>query len=105
MFKTLFLLSCLQLASVAFGQSAAGTAVLDNQPVRINIPSHPQTAAPQPMGTELTLLGDAHFVSAEGTRPLWEVQHPAETMPLGDYARMLRKQQLTAKKAVKVLEK
>ena len=103
--KTLLFLSVLLLASAAFGQAAAGTVVRDNQPVRINVPSHPLTATQQAMGTEVTLLGNSRYLAIEGTRPLWEVEHPAETMPLGDAARLLRKEHATAKKACKVLEK
>jgi len=41
-------------------------------------------------------------VQAHGVRPLWEVATPAYVVPLGDSARMLKKEHLDAKKAVVV---
>ena len=42
----------------------------------------------------------AYFpVSAHGVRPLWEVAKPAYVAPLGDSARMLRQEHMSAKKA------
>ena len=38
-------------------------------------------------------------VQAHGVRPLWEVATPAYVVPLGDSARMLKKEHMSAKKA------
>ena len=38
-------------------------------------------------------------VQAHGVRPLWEVAKPSEPVPLGDAARLLRKEHAAAKKA------
>ena len=102
--KTLCFTLCLLLTTAAFGQ-AVGYASLSNQPVVIQIPSHPLHASPQPMAQELSLLTGSAYVSAQGERPLWEVARIPDGMPLGDVARLLRKQHATAKKATFVFEK
>jgi hypothetical protein len=38
-------------------------------------------------------------VQAHGVRPLWEVAQPAYVTPLGDSARLLRQEHMSAKKA------
>jgi hypothetical protein len=102
--KTLFFTLCLVLTTAAFGQ-AIGYASISNQPVVREIPSHPLHAAPQPMAPELSLLTRSAYVSVQGEKPLWEVARIPETMPLGDVARLLRKQHATAKRAIVILEK
>jgi hypothetical protein len=104
MMKTLFVLLCLLLTTAAFGQ-AIGYASINNQPVVIQIPSHPLHAAREPMAQEQSLIAGSAYISAQGERPLWEVARIPETMPLGDVARLLRKQHATAKKAIIVFEK
>lgn len=101
--KTLCFTLCLLLTTAAFGQ--VGYASVDNQPQVREIPSHPLHAAPQPMAPELSLLTRSAYVSVQGEKPLWEVARIADTMPLGDVARLLRKQHATAKKAIIVFEK
>jgi hypothetical protein len=96
----LFLLA----ATAAFGQATAGAWSLDSQPQVVTIPSHPQTAGPQPMGTELNLLGTSQNVSAHGERPLWEFAQKKVEVSLGEVARNLRKQHEVAKKAEKCFE-
>jgi hypothetical protein len=50
------------------------------------------------------LLGRFAYVYARGERPLWEVAPVSQAVPLGDVARMLRKEHATAKKADVVWE-
>jgi len=102
--KTLIIFLCLLLTSAAFGQ-AIGYASANNQPVVMEVPSHPLHAAHQPMAQELSLVAGSAYISAQGQRPLWEVARIPDGMPLGDVARLLRKQHATAKKATIVLEK
>ena len=106
--KTLCFALCLLLTAAAFGQAAGS---LNNQPQVREIPSHTLHAASQPMGREVSLLAGSRNVSAQGEKPLWEAvgsTEPArapDAMPLGDVARLLRRQHATAQKATIVLEK
>jgi hypothetical protein len=102
--KTLLFTLCLVLTTAAFGQ-AGGHLSVSNQPVPIQIPSHPLHAAHQPMAQELSLLTGSAYVTVQGEKPLWEVARILDGMPLGDVARLLRKQHATAKKATIVFEK
>jgi len=100
--KTTLFVLFLVMTTAAFGQNV-GTA-WDNQPVVVQVPSHPQTAAPQPMAVELNLLGNTNYASAHGERPLWEVGAKPVEVSLGEIARNLRKQHDVAKKADKCFE-
>jgi len=100
--KTACLLLCLLWTLAALGQTAA---VLSSQPQPLEIPSHPEHASQQPMAEEQFILTNSGFTVGHGERPLWEMSHPTQTMPLGDVARLLRKEHATAKKAVMVLER
>jgi hypothetical protein len=100
--KTTFLLLGLYLLSTAAadGQSVyGGGATLSSQPQIFEIPSHTLRAAQKPMGHSENLLGDSGFVYAQGERPLWEFSFPTRVVPLGDTARMLKKEHATEKKA------
>jgi len=99
--KTLFTL-CLFCATRAFGQMAAS--VLTSETQRIEVPSHEQHAVQQPMGEEKNLLVGSNNISGKGARPLWELAPVHYETPLGDSARMLRKQHNEAKKAEIVWE-
>ena len=44
------------------------------------------------------------YTYAQGEQPLWEFGHPSEAKPLGDIAREIRAQKLTAKKADIIFE-
>ena len=102
--KTALFALLLLCASAAFGQATSSLSA-EPQPIQMN--SHVQHASQRPLQSEQSLLisseGDT---SARGERPLWEAgaKPPAE-IPLGDIARLLRNEHVTAKKAVKVLEK
>jgi hypothetical protein len=102
--KTLLVVSCLLVTSVAFGQSGSSAAILDNQPHIISVPSHSETASPRPMGQSQNLLGTTGYASARGERPLWEVVPKKVEVPLGDIARDLRKEKAATKKATLVRE-
>lgn len=102
--KTTLFVIFLLLTTAAFGQSVGGASVLDSQPQVVRVPSHEQTATPQPMATERNLLGNAGYVYAQGERPLWEVGPKPVMVSLGEIARKLRKEHETAKKADKCFE-
>lgn len=98
--RATFLVLCLLCATAAFGQSSAGGgAVLSNEPQSIGFISHAQRATTQQLGQTQNLLGDSSFTSAQGERPLWEVMPAPDAKPLGDTARLLKKQHENAKKA------
>jgi hypothetical protein len=94
--NTLFML-CLLCATGAFGQVTG--AVLSSEPQRIEVPSHEQHAMQQSMGEQRNLLIEGSSVSGRGVRPLWEFAPVHYEAPLGDTARMLKKQHDEAKKA------
>jgi hypothetical protein len=101
--KTLVLLVCILSSAVALGQ-AAGASTLSSQPVVRWAPSHAEHAAQKPMAQLQTLLGDRNYTSAHGERPLWEVAPSTVEPPLGDTARLLKKQRATTKKSKVVWE-
>jgi hypothetical protein len=89
---------CLLFATAAFGQSSGGS-VLTAEPQVFRPPDHSQRAAQMPMGQPQTLLENNSSFFVEGERPLWEVQPAKHEVPLGDVARMLRKDHELVKKA------
>lgn len=95
---TLFVLLFLS-ATVAFGQSSAGAGALSAEPVVIEFTSHAGHASYQDVGQEQNLFRQSSNVQAHGVRPLWEFAVPSQATPLGDSARMLRKEHADAKKA------
>lgn len=102
--KTLVLVACILCTAAAFGQATAGTYVLSSQPQMIAVPSHPQHAASKPMVSNENLLGQGGYTYGRGERPLWEVAPDRIEKPLGDQARELKQERLTAKKAKRVWE-
>jgi hypothetical protein len=100
--KPLFVLAIILCSAAAFGQAA-----LSNQVVPIQIADHPQHASLTPMACERPLVGGAPdaYVYAQGERPLWEFGPVSEPVSLGEVARAVRKEKLTAKKAEIVFEK
>jgi hypothetical protein len=96
---TVFALCFLCATAAAFGQSVAGGSALSSEPVIVEFVSHPGHAFQQTMGSEQNLLGQSANVQAHGVRPLWEVATPSYVVPLGDSARLLKKEHATAKKA------
>jgi hypothetical protein len=104
--KTLLFVSALVLfgASSALGQATVSTYVLSNEPVKIHPLSHPEHASQRPLAAVQSLLENSNYFYAVGKRPLWEVAPKRQEMPLGDVARLLRKEHETAKKATVVME-
>lgn len=96
---TLMVLGFLCATGAAFGQSSNGASALNSEPQIVEFTSHSRRAAQEGMGMEQNLLQRSINVQAHGVRPLWEVATPAYVMPLGDSARMLRKEHEMAKKA------
>jgi hypothetical protein len=90
----LCVLGILCFAGVAFGQ--AGSAIgsgISAEPVVYEFRSHEGHAAQQ------DIMEQSMNVQAHGVRPLWEVATPAYVTPLGDSARLLRQEHMSAKKA------
>jgi hypothetical protein len=97
---TFFALCFLCFTGAAFGQaSIAATSSIDSQPQVYEFRSHQGRASQQGMGQEQNLLGVAGYSQAHGVIPLWEVITPSRVTPLGDAARLLKKEHATAKKA------
>jgi hypothetical protein len=96
---TIFAL-CFMCATAAFGQMSA----VSNEAQPLAMVDHPRFASQQPLRTEMNLLGPSGFTYDKGERPLWEFPSAKiNIVPLGDIARDLRKEHLTAKKADKIL--
>jgi hypothetical protein len=103
--KTTFALLCLlSFGGLAFGQATSTGQGLSSEPVVYEFRSHTEHAAPQAMGQEQNLLIGSGNAQAHGVRPLWEVYVSSQAMPLGDAARLLRKEHSSAKKADVVWE-
>jgi hypothetical protein len=95
---TLFLLLFL-CATAALGQQAFVAPALSNEAQPLQMISHPGRAEQHPMATAENLLNNSAYASAQGERPLWEVAPTSTEIPLGDIARALKQEHLTAKKA------
>lgn len=93
---TLFVL-CLLCATVTMGQSVGG--ILSAEPQVFRVPDHSLHASQQAMATEQSLLECSSFTYVQGERPLWEFAPASHAVPLGDIARMLKKEHEAAKKA------
>jgi hypothetical protein len=102
--KTTLVVFCFFCATTAFGQNVAAGSALSAQPVVIEFSSHPEHASPHPMGQEQSLREASGYVIGQGERPLWDVVQASHKMPLGDAARMLRKEHTNAKKAETIWE-
>jgi hypothetical protein len=102
--KTLVVMFCFLATSAALAQVVSGGGVMSNEPVVVQVPSHPAHASQEGMGPVQNIMERSDSLFAQGERPLWEVAPKTIAVPLGDTARMLKKEQLTAKKASKVWE-
>lgn len=100
--KTTLLIITILCSAAAFGQSA-----ISNNPQPMQIMGHPEHASQGAMATEHSLVGGggSTYSYAQGERPLWEFGEIKEQIPLGDVARSLRKEKLSAKKAEIIFEK
>jgi len=99
---TLLVLGLLCFAWAAFGQATVGGVGLSAEPIVYEFQSHTGHASQTEMGRHQEIMEQFNNVQAHGVRPLWEVATPAYVVPLGDSARMLKKEHLDAKKAVVV---
>jgi hypothetical protein len=97
--KTTLFLWCFLAATAALGQQSLAPAALNNEAQPLQMISHPARATQHAMATEQSLLDNSAYVYAQGERPLWEVAPVTVATPLGDVARMLRQEHITAKKA------
>src|SRR5271165_2789967 len=97
--KATWFLLCFLGATAALGQSFSVAALSSVEPQPLQMASHPAHASQHPMETEQNLIGNSAYVYAQGERPLWEVAPVTVSVPLGDVARALRQEHLTAKKA------
>jgi hypothetical protein len=101
--NTLLVVMIVFVGSACFGQAAS----ISSQPQVIQMPSNPRHADQHAMASENSLVGGGPntYSYAQGERPLWEFGPVSEPVPLGDVARAVRKEKLTAKKAEIVFEK
>jgi|SRR5450755_3468907 hypothetical protein len=97
---TLCVLGILCFAGMAFGQAGGSTGSgISAEPVVYEFQSHTGHASQQGMGQSQDIREQSINVQAHGVRPLWEVGTLAYVAPLGDSARLLRKEHMSAKKA------
>lgn len=97
MTKATLLMLCLLCATAALGQTAGG--VLSSEPQLFRPPDHALHASQQAMATEQSLLQCSSYTIVQGERPLWEFGPTPREVPLGDVARMLRRDHELVKKA------
>ncbi len=103
--KTLALVLCLFASTSLLAQASAGTGALSADPVVIQFTGHPTRALQQGMADHQDIMESSTPTMERGSRPLWEVApRPVAAVPLGDIARMLKKEKLTVRKATKVWE-
>lgn len=101
LYSTCFAL-CFFGTTNALGQSGLAVGALNNQAQMLQMPDHPEHASEHPLAQEQNLYTSANYAVATGERPLWEVAPKTKSTPLGDIARVFRKEHETAKKAVLV---
>jgi len=99
--KTAIFVLCFFGATVALGQSVGSSYGAAPVSSSVQMPSHAERASQTPMAQEQNLLEHSNYDYAQGERPLWEVQplSHSHSMPLGDIARMYRKDHELVKKA------
>jgi hypothetical protein len=104
--KTALLIFCFLCTAAALGQSVGGFLNGPTMNATVQMTGHSEHASVQPMAREQSLLeGSTGVYTAHGERPLWEVAPPdPPAVPLGDIARLLKKEHETAKKAQFVYE-
>jgi|SRR5450432_3984034 hypothetical protein len=93
------LVLCFFCAATAFGQASGVVSAMSSQPQVIEFTSHTEFATQHAMGNEQNLLETEGYTWAQGERPLWEVAPASHPTPLGDSARMLKKEHTATKKA------
>lgn len=98
--KLTFVLLCLLCASAAFGQ-----AVQPSYAQPLMMADHPQHASQHELAQPQDLFEHSGYTYAKGELPLSDFVHPSEPEPLGDIARVYRKEHASVKKAEFVFEK
>jgi hypothetical protein len=93
---TVFVFCFFLCATAVFGQSAP---VLSNRPQMLQVPDNPAHASQHEMAVEQNILEHSAYTVAQGEKPLWEFGPVSQPTPLGDSARILRKQHEAAKKS------
>jgi hypothetical protein len=86
----------------AVGANAQVSGATSSQAHALVMSGNPQHASQAAMAQEHSLMERSGTLSAHGQRPLWELMPEATVVPLGDSARVLRKEHAAAKKAVRV---
>jgi hypothetical protein len=97
--KISLLALCFLCGTTAFAQAGPSASAMSAQASPIAFSSHEATASQHSMATEQNLLGASGYTWAQGERPLWEVAPVSHFTPLGDSARLLKKEHDNAKKA------
>jgi len=96
--KTTLLVLFLLATTAAFGQYYYGASSIPSEPHVYEGPTHPQHAGYVPMAAEQTVYATETVTFAQGDRPASDFPQAAR-MPLGDAARLLRKEHERVKKA------
>jgi hypothetical protein len=104
--KTALLIASFLCTTTALAQSIGGFIGGPSMTDTVQMLSHEQHASAHPMAQEQSLLeGSGSVYIAHGELPLWEVAPPDPPyIPLGDTARLLKKQHESVKKAQFVYE-
>jgi hypothetical protein len=104
--KPALLAAIVLCTTAALGQAIGGALPASSMANVYQMTTHAQHASPQQMAQEQSLFAGAGSITmAQGERPLWEVAPPDPPyVPLGDTARMLKKQHESTKKAQFVFE-
>src|ERR1700733_7728282 len=99
--KTAIFIFCLFCASAALGQAGATGAIA----TPIAMAEHPIHAEQHDMARPQNIYEHSDYTYAQGERPLWEFGTISHPVPLGDIARVLRKEHALARKADIIWEK
>jgi hypothetical protein len=92
--KTVVFILCLFCTAACFGQAS-----LSSQTQGVQIVEHPQHAAQHDMARPQDIYEHSDYAYEKGERPLYEFGPVSQPVPLGDIARVLRKQHALVKKA------
>jgi hypothetical protein len=95
--KNILFALCLFSATAAFAQYGAAS-YLSNEPRAYDFVSHPAHAAYAPLSQEQNVLAGTSYTSAQGERPASDFPQAA-AVPLGTYAREIKKQHAQLKKS------
>jgi hypothetical protein len=104
--KTTLLIASILCTTAALGQAIGAVATSPSMANTYQMITHEQHASPQQLATERSLFeGSQSIYIGHGELPLWEVA-PKDPpyVPLGDTARLLKKQHESVKKAQFVFE-